>query len=167
MIIASEHPDKSIGKNPGTQDKIKMALNALVINDDPSGSNLLTLLLKGHGINILLAKNDKSGLELLHSMKPDIVIIDLMIPGMNGWQVCKEIRKISNVPILVLSVLNDSGFIASALDAGADDYLVKPVTGSVIIAHINRLVRRAEAERTQKLIGTGPLNSANQLNNQA
>ncbi len=144
-----------------------MAINALVIDDDPSVSNLLMLLLKGHGINIVPAENGFSGLELIHEAKPDIIIIDLMMPGMDGWQVCKEIRKVSNVPILILSVLNDSGFIASALDAGADDYLVKPVTGGVIIAHINRLIRRAEAERTRKLIGTGPLHSVNQLNNRA
>jgi two-component system KDP operon response regulator KdpE len=142
-----------------------MAINALVIDDDPSVSNLLMLLLKGHGINIFPAESGKNGLELIHEVRPDIVIIDLMMPGMDGWQVCKEIRKVSNVPIIILSVLNDSGFIASALDAGADDYLVKPVTGSVIVAHINRLIRRAEAERTKKLIGTGPLHSANQLNN--
>lgn len=142
-----------------------MAINALVIDDDPSVSNLLILLLKGHGINIYPAENGKNGLGLIHEVRPDIVIIDLMMPGMDGWQVCKEIRKISNIPIIVLSVLNDSGFIASALDAGADDYLVKPVTSSVIVAHINRLVRRAEAERTKKLIGTGPLHSTNQLNN--
>ncbi|MEW5828978.1 MAG: response regulator [Chloroflexota bacterium] len=144
-----------------------MTINALVIDDDPSVSNLLALLLKGHGFNIIPAEDGKNGLDLIHSTIPDIVIIDLMMPGMDGWQVCKEVRKVSNVPILVLSVLNDSGFIASALDAGADDYLVKPVTGSVIIAHINRLIRRAEAERTQKLIGTGPLKSVNQLNNRA
>jgi DNA-binding response OmpR family regulator len=144
-----------------------MAINALVIDDDPSVSNLLMLLLKGHGINIFPADSGATGLGLIHEVKPDIVIIDLMMPGMDGWQVCREIRKMSNVPILILSVLNDSGFIASALDAGADDYLVKPVTSGVIIAHINRLIRRAEAERTQKLIGTGPLHSANQLNNRA
>ena len=140
-----------------------MPINAIVIDDDPSVTNLMALLLKGQGINVFSASGGAEGLNLLREKKPDIVIIDLMMPGMDGWQVCKEIRNNSNVPIIILSVLNDSSFIATALDAGADDYLVKPVTGGVLAAHINRLIRRAEAERTNKLMGTGPLSASKHI----
>jgi DNA-binding response OmpR family regulator len=65
-----------------------------------------------------------------------------MMPGMNGWQVCSEVRRFSSVPILILSALDNPGHVASALDAGADDYLVKPVPSGVLVAHINNLTRR-------------------------
>jgi DNA-binding response OmpR family regulator len=66
----------------------------------------------------------------------------LMMPGMDGWQVCNQIRSFSKVPILVFSALDSPGMVASALDAGADDYLVKPVPSGVLIAHLNKLTRR-------------------------
>jgi DNA-binding response OmpR family regulator len=78
-----------------------------------------------------------------------------MMPDMDGWAVCKEIRRFNDLPILILSALNDPIQIASILDAGADDYLTKPVASSVLLAHIKRLVRRS----TGKLLfdGISPL----------
>jgi DNA-binding response OmpR family regulator len=73
---------------------------------------------------------------------PDVIILDLMMAGMDGWAVCREVRKFSKVPILVLSALNSSSVIASSLDAGADDYLVKPVPTTVLLAHIKNLIKR-------------------------
>jgi DNA-binding response OmpR family regulator len=61
---------------------------------------------------------------------------------LDGWQVCKTVREFSNVPIVILSALDDPAMIASALDAGADDYLIKPVSSSILVAHLNRLIRR-------------------------
>jgi two-component system response regulator ResD len=75
---------------------------------------------------------------------PDVIILDLMMPGMDGWQVCSQIRTFSSVPILILSALHSPGLVASALDAGADDYLVKPVPSGVLIAHLNKLTRRTD-----------------------
>ncbi len=69
------------------------------------------------------------------------------MPGMDGWQVCTEVRAFSDVPILILSALDSPGMVASALDAGADDYLVKPVPSGVLLAHLNNLNRRAIAEK--------------------
>ena len=66
-----------------------------------------------------------------------------MMPDMDGWETCKRIRSFSNTPIIVLSALNNPGMVASALDAGADDYLIKPVPGSLLIAHIKTLTRRS------------------------
>ncbi len=65
-----------------------------------------------------------------------------MMPDMNGWQVCKAVSEFSKVPILILSALDSPGLVAAALDSGADDYLIKPVPSSVLVAHINNLVRR-------------------------
>jgi len=73
---------------------------------------------------------------------PDVVILDLMMPDMDGWQICKAVREFSQIPIIILSALNDPSMIASVLDAGADDYLTKPTPSRVLIAHINRLINR-------------------------
>jgi two-component system KDP operon response regulator KdpE len=70
-----------------------------------------------------------------------------MMPGMDGWQVCAQVRSFSAVPILILSALDSPGMVASALDAGADDYLVKPVPVGVLIAHLNTLTRRPSAKK--------------------
>ena len=84
----------------------------------------------------------EEGLNLAGEVSPDIVLLDLMMPKMDGWQVTENIRKFSSVPILILSVLDNPGLVAKALDKGADDYLVKPVPSGILIAHINNLTRR-------------------------
>jgi DNA-binding response OmpR family regulator len=73
---------------------------------------------------------------------PDVVILDLLMPGMDGWQVCERIRSFSDVPILILSALGAPGSVAHALDAGADDYLIKPVHASLLATRLRTLVRR-------------------------
>ena len=87
------------------------------------------------------------GIQLSRTLRPDVIILDLMMPEMDGWQVCNTIRKSSHVPILILSALDNPGMVARALDAGADDYLIKPVPSGVLIAHLNNLVRRARVEQ--------------------
>jgi len=127
-----------------------MSKTILTIDDDAAITELLSMLLQTHGYEVLTANSGESGVRVIEDKKPDVVILDLMMPGMDGWQVCKETRKFSNVPILVLSALDDPSMIASALDAGADDYLVKPVSSNILVAHINKLIRR-----------TGTLDSSN------
>jgi DNA-binding response OmpR family regulator len=118
----------------------------LVIDDDSAMTDLLALLLKTHSLNVFLANTGEDGIKLTHEISPDVIILDLMMPGMDGWQVCKQVRSFSNVPILVLSALDSPGMVASALDAGADDYLVKPVPIAVLVAHLNTLTRRPVTE---------------------
>ncbi len=79
---------------------------------------------------------------MIRDNSPDLVILDLMMPEMDGWEICKSVREFSQVPIIILSALNDPSMIASVLDAGADDYLTKPTPSRVLVAHINRLVNR-------------------------
>jgi DNA-binding response OmpR family regulator len=123
-----------------------MPIKAIAIDDDPAMTELLTLLLKSHGLEIYSANSGEEGLQQVRAINPDIIILDLMMPGLDGWQVCREVRSFSNVPIIILSALDNPGMVASALDAGADDYLIKPVPSGVLIAHLNNLTRRANAE---------------------
>ncbi|MCK5646036.1 MAG: response regulator, partial [Anaerolineales bacterium] len=73
---------------------------------------------------------------------PDVVILDLLMPEMDGWEVCERIRTFSDVPIMILSALGAPASVARALDAGADDYLIKPVHASLLASRLNALVRR-------------------------
>jgi two-component system KDP operon response regulator KdpE len=122
----------------------------LIIDDDPAMTELVTLLLKTHGLDAYMANSGEEGLMMIKKVSPDVVILDLMMPGMDGWQVCTQVRSFSAVPILILSALDSPGLVARALDGGADDYLVKPVPSGVLVAHLNTLVRRAATERNIK-----------------
>jgi len=122
----------------------------LIIDDDPAMTELISLLLKTHGLDAYMANSGEEGLEMINKASPDVVILDLMMPGMDGWQVCTQIRSFNAVPILILSALDSPGLVARALDGGADDYLVKPVPSGVLVAHLNTLVRRATTERNIK-----------------
>lgn len=119
-----------------------MPKKILTIDDDTTITDLLAMLLRTHGYEVYTANSGEEGYKAILDINPHIVILDLMMPGYDGHMVCKNVRKISNVPILVLSAIDDPALIASALDAGADDYLVKPVSTSVMVAHLNRLIRR-------------------------
>jgi DNA-binding response OmpR family regulator len=107
-------------------------------------TDLLTLLLKTHGFEPITANTGEDGVEMVRTEAPDVVILDLMMPGMDGWQVCAKLREFSNVPIIIFSALDSPGMVASALDAGADDYLVKPVPSGVLVAHLNKHARHHE-----------------------
>lgn len=117
-------------------------MKILVIDDDPAMTELLKLLLQSAASKVLTANSGAEGVALARQYIPDIVILDLMMPEMDGWQVCQQIRQFSKVPILILSALDNPGMVARALDSGADDYLIKPVPSSVLLAHIRNLVRR-------------------------
>jgi DNA-binding response OmpR family regulator len=119
-----------------------MPIKILVIDDDSAVTDLLSLLLRSQGFEVAATNNSTDGLGMIRESSPDVVVLDLMMPDMDGWQICKAVREFSQVPIIILSALNDPSMIASVLDAGADDYLTKPTPSRVLIAHINRLVNR-------------------------
>lgn len=114
----------------------------IVIDDDTAVTDLLAVILRTHGFDVRVTNNSTDGMNLIRDEKFDLVILDLMMPEMDGWEICKEVRSFSQVPIIVLSALNDPSMVASVLDAGADDYLTKPTPSRILIAHINRLTRR-------------------------
>jgi two-component system, OmpR family, response regulator MprA len=119
-------------------------MKVLVIDDDPAMTELLKLLLRSTTSEVLTANSGPEGLELAKQNSPDVIVLDLMMPDMDGWEVCERMRKFSDVPILILSALDNPGVVARALDAGADDYLIKPVPSGVLIAHMKNLIRRAQ-----------------------
>ena len=116
-------------------------MKILVIDDDQAMTDLLRLVLSPIQAAIFTSNSGPEGIEIASTHNPDIIILDLMMPEMDGWQVCEKLRETSNVPILIISAIDNPGLIAKALDAGADDFLVKPVPSGVLIAHIHNLTR--------------------------
>lgn len=119
-----------------------MTLQVLLIDDDPDVAVTLRTLLRGQDFDIQPVFSGEEGLEACREAEPDVVILDLLMPELDGWQVCEEIRRTSDVPILILSALGSPGSVAQALDAGADDYLIKPVHASLLASRLRTLVRR-------------------------
>jgi DNA-binding response OmpR family regulator len=134
-----------------------MTTKIFVIDDDAAVTDLLSVLLNTQGFTVWATNSSSDGLTQIREKAPDLVILDLMMPEMDGWEVCKAVRTFSDVPIIVLSALNDPSMVASVLDAGADDYLTKPTPSRVLVAHIKRLVdRKGPAVINQTLNGSLP-----------
>jgi two-component system KDP operon response regulator KdpE len=121
-----------------------MAIEVLLIDDDPDLSTMLRTLLRGQDFQIKSVLSSEEGIQTVQSpdATPDVVILDLLMPEVDGWEVCERIRGFSDVPILILSALGSPGSVARALDAGADDYLIKPVHASLLASRLRTLVRR-------------------------
>jgi two-component system KDP operon response regulator KdpE len=107
-------------------------MKILVIDDDPAMTDLLRLILVSTDAEVVTANSGIEGLRKIKEFSPSIVILDLMMPDMDGWQITSEIRTFSSVPILILSVIDNPGLVARALDAGADDYLIKPAARNIL-----------------------------------
>lgn len=136
-----------------------MTIKVLTIDDDPAMTELIGLLLRSHGLQVISSNDGECGIQMAKDEKPDIILLDLMMPGIDGWMVCKALREQMSTPIAILSAINDPIVISSALDAGADDYMVKPIPSGVLIAHINNLARRhmVENNKNKMIRQTGPL----------
>ncbi len=119
----------------------------LVIDDSADMLKVLTLLLTEHGYQVITAISGELGLYMVNKDKPDLIILDLSMPGVNGWEVCRMIRKSSEVPIIILTAahVTDEDTV-KGLDLGANDYVVKPFKNNVLIARIRNALRWSSAE---------------------
>ncbi|KIF67084.1 transcriptional regulatory protein AfsQ1 [Streptomyces sp. AcH 505] len=114
----------------------------LLIEDDPAVRRGVTLGQQRRGHRTEAVATGEDGLEALTASPPDIVLLDLMLPGMSGLEVCRRIREISQVPIVILSARSDDVDVVVGLEAGADDYIVKPASDEVIEARMRAVMRR-------------------------
>jgi two-component system, OmpR family, KDP operon response regulator KdpE len=127
----------------------------LVVDDEAQITRVLRRSLSAHHFEVRTAGDGVSALELFHDLKPDLVITDLSMPDMDGIEVCREIRKSSSVPIIVLSVKGDEKTKVEALDSGADDYVTKPFGMDELLARVRAALRRAPAETDQPIVEAG------------
>ncbi|MDA0595769.1 MAG: response regulator transcription factor [Chloroflexi bacterium] len=134
-------------------------LTALIVEDDKSVSQLIRLYLAQAGYRVLAAEDGPSGLQMALEESPDIVLLDLNLPGMDGIEVCKNVRKESEVPIIMVTARVEEDDRLSGLDLGADDYVSKPFSPRELIARVNAVLRRA-SKATEKRQETGSTVSA-------
>ncbi len=120
--------------------------HVLLIDDERKLTDPLRSSFERAGYQITIANDGHTGLSLALIEKPDVIVLDVMMPGLDGWRVCQAIRQHSNVPIIMLTALDDSLDRIKGLELGADDYLVKPFGFKEIEAHIRAMLRRVQLD---------------------
>src|SRR5689334_7094205 len=119
----------------------------LVVDDEAELRRALTRSLAGHEYEVREAADGSSAVREFASFKPDVVLLDLVLPDMSGVDVCRELRRLKDTPIIVLSVVGEERTKIDALDAGADDYLTKPFGMGELLARVRVLLRRSMIDR--------------------
>lgn len=132
-----------------------MQTRILIIDDDSKLNALLTTFLAGFNMKVGSAVRPSVGLRLLKEQQPDLVILDLMLPEMDGFAVCREIRRTSRVPIIMLTARGEVADRIVGLELGADDYLAKPFEPRELVARIQSVLRRCRQPMAPDIIGTG------------
>ena len=122
-----------------------MPQRILIVDDEPNIVATVSPLLRARGYDVLSAMSGRAGLEAVDRDKPDLVVLDLGLPDVDGIDVCRQMRQASNVPIVVLSARGAEGDKVAALDAGADDYVTKPFGPEELLARIRAALRRADS----------------------
>lgn len=114
----------------------------LIIDDDKNICDLLRIYLEKEGYSTIISNNGEEGMVKFYALKPDIILLDIMLPGMDGWQICREIRKNYNTPILMITAKSEVFDKVLGLELGADDYIVKPFDTKEVLARIKAVSRR-------------------------
>jgi two-component system response regulator MtrA len=128
-----------------------MKSRVLVVDDDPALAEMLTIVLRGEGFDTAVVGDGTRALPAVRDLRPDVVLLDLMLPGMNGIDVCRAIRTESGVPIVMLTAKTDTVDIVLGLESGADDYVVKPFKPQELIARIRARLRRGDEPEPERL----------------
>ena len=126
-----------------------MAKTVLVVEDDSNIAELLRLYLEKDGFEVFHAEDGGEGLRMAQEKKPDLILLDIMLPVVDGWVVCSEIRKSSTVPIIMLTAKGETFDKITGLEMGADDYVTKPFEVKELMARIHAVMRRIDGESVQ------------------
>ena len=130
---------------------VPMKPRVLVVDDDPALAEMLTIVLRGEGFDTAVVGDGARVLPVVRELRPDLVLLDLMLPGMNGIDVCKAIRAESGLPIVMLTAKSDTIDVVLGLESGADDYVVKPFKPKELVARVRARLRRTEPEPAEQL----------------
>jgi two-component system KDP operon response regulator KdpE len=124
------------------------SITVLVIEDDKASSQLVATALRQDGYNVIAAYDGQEGLRLMYKSRPDLIVLDINMPAMDGWTVCQRVREVSNLPIIMLTARSEPDEIVRGLDMGADDYIIKPFQINVLLARVRSNLRRAATAPT-------------------
>jgi len=127
------------------------AIKIMVVDDDSNICELLRLYLEKEGFEAVIMENGEKALAAFDSEKPDLILLDVMMPRLDGWQVCREIRKTSQCPIIMLTAKGEVFDRVLGLELGADDYVVKPFETKEVIARIKAVLRRSGVNESKKV----------------
>ncbi len=127
-----------------------MSRTVLVVDDEPTISEAVAARLRGEGYEVVTAANGPTAVEMCARLDPDVVVLDLMLPGFDGLEVCRRIQASRPVPVLMLTAKSDETDMLVGLGVGADDYLGKPFSMRELVARVHALVRRAERSATSE-----------------
>ncbi len=123
-----------------------MKKKVLVVEDDKNIAELLRLYLEKDGFEVAISPDGGDGVSKAASFEPDIILLDIMLPVMDGWSVCREVRKTSSVPIIMLTAKGETFDKVAGLEMGADDYVVKPFDVKELLARVHAVMRRYEPQ---------------------
>ncbi len=129
-----------------------MQYKILIVDDDVNICELLRIYLEKEGYETAVAHNGSDAVKLAFSDNPDLVLLDIMLPELDGWQVCREIRKQSEVPIIMLTAKGETFDKILGLELGADDYVTKPFETKEVVARIKAVLRRANDKEKQNAV---------------
>lgn len=121
----------------------------LIVDDDKNICDVLRLYLEKEGYGVILSHDGNEAVVKFNALKPDLVLLDIMLPGMDGLQVCREIRKKSSVPIIMITAKGETIDKVIGLEIGGDDYIVKPFDAKEVIARINAIARRVGSNTSE------------------
>ena len=136
--------------------------SVLIIEDDPRIRRIVQMTLQREGLEVTEAGSGEAGLERMEDKAFDVVLLDLMLPGKDGFEVCRQIRRTSNVPIIMVTARGDSHDVVAGLEAGADDYVTKPFVAKELSARIRALARRTRTPEPRARIRVGDIEIAPQ-----
>lgn len=151
----SEEP-KPIGTDLDEFSKLRQCV--LIVEDEPDTVFLLKQILLNAGFNVRSALSGEEAIEKVTSHHPDLVLLDLMMPGMNGWETFKTIRQVMDVPVIILSALAIKDDIVKALQLGVDDYITKPFYNAEVVARVKNVLRRTRVNNTEQQLVIPGLN---------
>ncbi|KAA8723464.1 MtrAB system response regulator MtrA [Corynebacterium spheniscorum] len=126
-----------------------MAPKILVVDDDPAIAEMLTIVLEAEGFDPVAVMDGNDAVPTFEREQPDLILLDLMLPGMNGVDICRTIRQNSTVPIVMLTAKTDTVDVVLGLESGADDYITKPFKPKELIARIRARLRRSDSDPSE------------------
>ena len=135
---------------------MKDKLTILVVDDDPNIAQLVKLYLEKEGYEVSVETRGDDAVAAFQKNPPSLMLLDIMLPGMDGWQVCRAVRQTSSIPIIMLSAKDETFDKVLGLELGADDYITKPFEGKELVARVKAVLRRAGPSETEKDILSFP-----------
>jgi two-component system response regulator MprA len=150
MYALAETPNVTLASLPQA-DRAERTARVLVVDDDPRMLSMMRRVLEADGYGVILAGDGRAALDIMRSESIDLMILDVMMPDLDGFDVCRTVRRESLVPILMLTALDAGVDKVTGLDVGADDYVVKPFENDELMARVRALLRRVQPRQLEVL----------------